>query len=69
MITTQNSCESNKKYDKEQELFDRRLSLKGTTNYSQQLEYQKSQRLSMIPLRREGNGAGGIYPQCFIEDR
>jgi hypothetical protein len=69
MITTQNSCESNKRYEKEQELFDRRLSLKNTTNYSQQLEYQKSQRLSMVPLRRDSNGQNAISPQCFIEDR
>jgi hypothetical protein len=37
---------------KSQELFDRRLSLKCTGVHSQQLEFQKSQRLSMMPLRR-----------------
>ena len=39
--------------ERDQELFDRRLSLKCTANYSQQIDSQKSQRLSMAPLRRE----------------
>jgi len=53
------------KYDKEQELIDRRLSLKCTVNNSQQ-DRQKSQRLSMTPLlRREVNGMSSAYPQSF----
>jgi hypothetical protein len=42
-----------KSIEKEQEIFDRRLSLK-CTNYSQQLDNQKSHRFSMAaPLRKE----------------
>ena len=43
---------TNWQLDRCQDTFDRRLSLKCTGNYSQQLELQKSQRLSMAPLRR-----------------
>jgi len=46
------NSQANKQPQRSQELFDRRLSLKCSEKYSQQLDYQKSQRLSMAPLRR-----------------
>jgi hypothetical protein len=58
------------KYEKkEQELFDRRLSLKCTGNYSQQISGQKSQRLSMVPLRRDSISTQFAHPQSLVEER
>jgi hypothetical protein len=58
--------ELEKAREREQELFDRRLSLKCTTNFSQQLESQKSHRLSVAPLRRESLGSNAV-PQSLLE--
>lgn len=48
----QTAAKAEKSQRSQEGVFDRRLSLKCTGNYSQQLDYQKSQRLSMAPLRR-----------------
>jgi hypothetical protein len=52
--------------EKEQEAFDRRLSLKCTTNFSQQLDSQKSHRLSVAPLRRESLNINVVPQSAFI---